>query len=910
MQKCSLSRIKSYEEKHYIKPRKKLITKDNQIQSKTIQVSVDCIKDKNNQTDKANFRVYKRIFNKKKNLSNTFSQVNSTSSFFSKKYNKSNSNINFEQNNSNLIKTHKNKKIRIVKNTFRNTKKNYLASTDNTTEEINISENEDIDEFNSDEYEFIFNNHIPSFTNIFHFSKYFGNTKTLKECDYIKKADKVENKNSTLENIECYNNDNEYKGMNNYMILTHKYYSTHNSKLINNQCKKLNFEQYHKNNILKKKLIRENNNNKNYSGPYNFNIKKISEENFITIKNKKESSFNIQKSKIQKRDDQNKINKIFQRTQAQSLKKDNNIDNKNEFIFFINNITESETSKKFKKKINECYKKETRNNNNSKKLIIRKLNMKHINNNISKNNKDINISNKFLLNRNLKNINNKGRKEDKKINKKLDSISFGDDLKKITKNINNNPKSTKVISKDVNKDKVSDVQNSNKVVNFIYSDYNCDKKDKMSNNLKNIFQNNNDTFKKINTLKNKKQIIYSTLINYNNTFTNINSNSEINLFHIYTNNKSQISFGKDKDLSQINKNFKNIKKKLNKTTKFEENININNDLIVQKKIISYKYNKNNLPYRSIRNRIKSNLLYKVFKDINIEKYLDMQSFINLSWINKKFYKKERILLFHYYYNKIIKDEKCATYRIYLLKNVFSYSSKELKMFKNKLEIRRRYEYYSKKIKSNYKDEISKDLSRTFPGDKYFDKNIKYKLYYLLTGYSNFNKKIGYAQGLNFVAASCLYLFPNEEEAFIFLDSFINKFELYNFLGIDNNKLIQKIKYFDLLFIKYIPDLNEYLESKLLNHEFFTTGWILSAFSNNMDKKKLFICWCFMMIFGWKFFYSFIIQVLIKNKKSIIDSEESNLCKKMKNILNDSQFIQDFNQILKNTLSFMADNIIL
>ena len=61
MQKCSLSRIKSYEEKHYIKPRKKLITKDNQIQSKTIQVSVDCIKDKNNQTDKANFRVYKRI---------------------------------------------------------------------------------------------------------------------------------------------------------------------------------------------------------------------------------------------------------------------------------------------------------------------------------------------------------------------------------------------------------------------------------------------------------------------------------------------------------------------------------------------------------------------------------------------------------------------------------------------------------------------------------------------------------------------------------------------------------------------------------------------------------------------------------------------------------------------------------
>ena len=132
----------------------------------------------------------------------------------------------------------------------------------------------------------------------------------------------------------------------------------------------------------------------------------------------------------------------------------------------------------------------------------------------------------------------------------------------------------------------------------------------------------------------------------------------------------------------------------------------------------------------------------------------------------------------------------------------------------------------------------------------------------------------------------------------------------NLLGIENKKLIQKIKYFDSLLKKYVPDLTEFLNSKLLNHEFFSTGWIITLFSNNMNKQKLLICWCFMIILGWKFFYSFTIQVLIKYKNSIVNSEEKELSNKMRSILNDNQFIKDFNTIIKNTLHFMIEHIIL
>ena len=309
----------------------------------------------------------------------------------------------------------------------------------------------------------------------------------------------------------------------------------------------------------------------------------------------------------------------------------------------------------------------------------------------------------------------------------------------------------------------------------------------------------------------------------------------------------------------------------------------------------------------MRKTVQRNLFYKVFIGYNIEKFLDKNSLINFSWVNRRIYKKDRILIFQYYYYKIIRDKHSKKYRLYLLKNIFAYSSKELK---NKNEIENKYDYYSKKMNSDYKEDILKDISRTFPNDITFDKELKNKLYDVLICYSNFNKKIGYAQGLNFLAASGLYFFPKEEDAFVFLDSFINRFELYNNFGIDNKNLIQKMQYFETLIIKYIPELNKFFISKSLNHEFFSARWIISIFSNSMNKNELIICWCFMIIFGWKFFYSFSIQVLIKYKEIIINCKETKLCFEMKNILNNSRFIKDFNSIIKNTFNFMSSNILL
>ena len=116
--------------------------------------------------------------------------------------------------------------------------------------------------------------------------------------------------------------------------------------------------------------------------------------------------------------------------------------------------------------------------------------------------------------------------------------------------------------------------------------------------------------------------------------------------------------------------------------------------------------------------------------------------------------------------------------------------------------------------NKYDKEIQKDLTRTFPDNlsfKYGNKNYN-KLYHLLTVYSLYNQKIGYAQGINFLAAHIILLFNKEEDGFVFFDALLQKFKFEKLLG-EENELQNKLKK-----IEYT-----YLENLNLSHEFFTTN---------------------------------------------------------------------------------------
>ena len=330
--------------------------------------------------------------------------------------------------------------------------------------------------------------------------------------------------------------------------------------------------------------------------------------------------------------------------------------------------------------------------------------------------------------------------------------------------------------------------------------------------------------------------------------------------------------------------------------------NINN-LLIKKKNLSFdaKINLNDLLINEQYNTIK-----KIIND-----FLDIKSFVKLSSLNKCYYKNYRNILFKYILDKAIgpknNKKESENFILKIIKSIFKYCTKK---FKYKKELKAFYNNLN--VKSKYDEDILKDLTRTFPNDKSFSKDSKNykKLYNILSCFSNFNKNIGYAQGLNFIGAVSIYIFEAEEIGFLFLDSLVNRFELDNYIGINNKNLTGKLINFSNVLKKYIPDIISYFEKQQINHDFFSTAWILTLFSNSMKKKYLVYSWAFMIIFGWKFFYSLVIQILIWYKKDIFNTNVNELCVKMKNILTDVKFELNYNNIVKNTFSFMQNNIIL
>ena len=298
-----------------------------------------------------------------------------------------------------------------------------------------------------------------------------------------------------------------------------------------------------------------------------------------------------------------------------------------------------------------------------------------------------------------------------------------------------------------------------------------------------------------------------------------------------------------------------------------------------------------------------------YKNIFIS-FLDTETILNLSLSNHANYNNSRDMVYKHFYDRLISDKNNFINKI--LNNTKKFCSENIRYkIKNK-EIKSFYNHFLKKNEI-YDELILKDLPRTVPNDKRFNKGkINYdKLYNILTCYSNYNKKIGYAQGLNFICAQAICLFSSEEDVFCFLDGFINIMKMDNLLGVGNEKkMLNKLNEFSKILYKYVPKIIKYFDDKSVSHDFFTTNWILTLFSTSMEAQYLVAIWCFMIIFRWKFVYGFIIQILKKYERNILKSAEGELSFKMKNIFRQKDFENDFNDIIQKTLNFMKNHIIL
>ena len=734
-------------------------------------------------------------------------------------------------------------------------------------------------------------------------------------------------------------NNNTKPNINNFTEITYKPEETEelNEMKTNGKTLKANRSKYsgfyntdssHKIHFKKGKNI---NKSKDFS-PYKKSSIKISPKKYKRIKPEKKndnfynSSVKVQKIKKEKIEENSK-NLIY----INKLTENNHLNNSNNMSKSNKNLKKHKEVYR-KDKINLIKKKKTNNLIQNKKQNIKKMSEKNMKRNKqnkiieyegqtnNKTSNKINIHNIrkhiFLPNLIKTNTNLEKNKSPWKI---LENININNnniykyksnnstsnkEIKKILFSFNENQTKTK--TKELNKVSKNSFNNKliikeeNKEMQILKEDHQNESSSLKKENNSTIKSEDKNTEKDFN-LENKKISEKSTKTNSKNLkdyfkmARKLLKNASHSLVESITNNNN---FYDDIELKNIINEAGQITNRINNIESDEDS----NNYKIKKVPLFSGINM----FPSINNKNENNFLYKIFiKNNNIIKYiiyfLDVKSMIILSSINKVFFKNLRSIFYKAIFNKIYKNKNIKLIKKLnnsLIKSVSSQYKSDI--------------YETTSTQTSYLDIILNDIDRTFPKDSKFQKDGKNykKLYNILTKYSNYNKDIGYAQGLNFLFANALLLYQNEKDAFFFIDGMIKKFNLKKFFAEKNSKLIEEIAKFSKILEKYNPEIVNFFEKKFIYHEFFSTGWILTLFSNSMEPKNLFICWNFLNIFGWKFFYCFVIQILRYYKQIIFRTNENGLSYLMKNLLKDKKFSGDLPFILKNTFNFMQKHILL
>ena len=555
-------------------------------------------------------------------------------------------------------------------------------------------------------------------------------------------------------------------------------------------------------------------------------------------------------------------NKYYKITLKEIKKKENEMKENNDIYFNENDLNENILSIKTEKNIEQ---------NNRDSIINKVLHFKTecngIFNQIKSNNKN-NANN----NSNLNEI-----QGNKKLKEKKESIN----------SIINNENDKN--NKEINIEENGDIKNIENIIKNNL-DYNLNKR-------KFIMRKNDDNY------------LYQKLQKYN-THSTLNND-------LILKTKIDSIIQKEKDESSINiKKDSSIPDNIDK----QNSLTLNRDLMFTKKrfkSISLNLNKQpKKPQHLINNK---NILYEIIESNKILQILysfcefDNNLLNKFCLLSKNIYKKIKPLIYQRISSIIFKYNENNNTKNKIKKYLMKNNSSLMKLSSTILH--KKYTDLIFENNNKYDVDIRKDLTRTFPDNILFKYGNTYynKLYHILTAYSNFNKNIGYIQGLNFLAANIIYFFEDEIDEFVFLDAIIHKFDFNKILdkNLNNNFFVKKLEKINLLLMKKLPKLNKFLSNIKLNFDFFITNWILTLFSDSIDTEYLTIIWDFMGIFGWKFFEYFVLNVFILCENSILNSTQNNLTYIKKNIFRNENFKKNFNILIKDTVhSLINDEIII
>eukprot|EP01063_Lacrimia_lanifica_P036699 TRINITY_DN735_c0_g1_i1.p1 TRINITY_DN735_c0_g1~~TRINITY_DN735_c0_g1_i1.p1 ORF type:complete len:554 (+),score=236.82 TRINITY_DN735_c0_g1_i1:258-1919(+) len=183
-----------------------------------------------------------------------------------------------------------------------------------------------------------------------------------------------------------------------------------------------------------------------------------------------------------------------------------------------------------------------------------------------------------------------------------------------------------------------------------------------------------------------------------------------------------------------------------------------------------------------------------------------------------------------------------------------------------------------KLSAQCKIDIDKDMDRTFPTCKQFERgeSTREELYDVLTAFCIEHEDIGYCQGMNFIAG-ILLLYLDDWEAFFLLCEIVNgkKFnEGYYRMGLAMMHLDQAV--LKKLVVEKLPGVVEKLEEVNLNLEALVVKWFLCIFVDSFPLQTTLVLWDFYFIHGIPFIFSACLAFLAQLREKFLATDDLGL----------------------------------
>ncbi|KAL9963401.1 hypothetical protein ACROYT_G026911 [Oculina patagonica] len=182
--------------------------------------------------------------------------------------------------------------------------------------------------------------------------------------------------------------------------------------------------------------------------------------------------------------------------------------------------------------------------------------------------------------------------------------------------------------------------------------------------------------------------------------------------------------------------------------------------------------------------------------------------------------------------------------------------------------------------------IQTDIDRTFPDNIHFSNNqadMRPALYNVLVAYAKHNPRIGYCQGLNYIAGLMLLIVRKEEVAFWLLDVIVGNL-LPDYYGKDMFGLqVEQEALREVVRAKQ-PDLFEHIDKLGVSYTIFSTKWFICLYIDVLPIETVLRIWDCLFYEGSKVILRVALTLMSLHKEKLLACRDfAQLCTAMKEI---------------------------